>query len=169
VFECVNAYCNATQLKIPSTFSVCSRQQFDVEMHRVSLTASDRLPDYLSTLSAKDNPPFSESEFQFEDSRLDRLILDPNGIQTGATSGDTKLCVCHPCYSYLSHSSMPRFALANKLHRGRLLCDLTWIEECVCAIYSNTAVVTRRLIDYTTSSAIAGFRLGTGSGSPDRG
>jgi len=43
VFECVNAYCNATQLKIPSTCSVCSRQQFDVEMHQVLLTASDRL------------------------------------------------------------------------------------------------------------------------------
>jgi hypothetical protein len=41
---------------------------------------------------------------------------------------------------------MPRFALANKLYRGRLPAefrDLTWIEERVCAIYSNTAVVTR--------------------------
>ena len=41
---------------------------------------------------------------------------------------------------------MPRFALANKLYRGQLpeeFRDLTWIEERVCAIYSNTAVVTR--------------------------
>ena len=41
---------------------------------------------------------------------------------------------------------MPHFALANKLYRGRLpkeFCDLTWIEERVCAIYSNTAVITR--------------------------
>lgn len=41
---------------------------------------------------------------------------------------------------------MPRFALANKLYRGRLpeeFSDLIWIEERVCAIYSNTAVVTR--------------------------
>ena len=41
---------------------------------------------------------------------------------------------------------MPRFALANKLYRGRLpeeFQDLTWIEEWMCAKYSITAVVTR--------------------------
>lgn len=41
---------------------------------------------------------------------------------------------------------MPRYALANKLYRGRLpreFQDLTWIEERVCARFSNTAVVTR--------------------------
>ncbi|KAF9782846.1 hypothetical protein BJ322DRAFT_1100727 [Thelephora terrestris] len=41
---------------------------------------------------------------------------------------------------------MPRFALANKLYRGRLpeqFHDLTWIEERVCAKYTNTAAVTR--------------------------
>ena len=41
---------------------------------------------------------------------------------------------------------MPRYALANRLYRGRLpeeFRDLTWIKERVCAKYSNTAVVTR--------------------------
>jgi len=46
----------------------------------------------------------------------------------------------------LPRSVMPRYALANKLYRGCLpeeFQDLTWIEERVCAKYSNTAVVTR--------------------------
>ena len=42
---------------------------------------------------------------------------------------------------------MPRgYAPANKLYRGYLpqeFRDPTWIEEWVCAKYSNTAVVTR--------------------------
>jgi len=41
---------------------------------------------------------------------------------------------------------MPCFALANKVYRGCLpeeFRDFTWIEERVCVIYSNTAVVTR--------------------------
>ena len=41
---------------------------------------------------------------------------------------------------------MHRYALANKLYRGRLpqeFRDLTWIEEWVCAKYFSAAVVTR--------------------------
>ena len=41
---------------------------------------------------------------------------------------------------------MPRCALANNLYHGYLpqeFRDLTWIEERVCAKYSNTAVATR--------------------------
>ena len=41
---------------------------------------------------------------------------------------------------------MPKFSLANKLYRGKLpeeFCDITWIEEMVCAIFQNTAHVTR--------------------------
>ena len=146
VFNCISAYYEATQLKIPPTCCVCSRQQLNVEMHQVSLSTDDRLPDYLSILSVEDNPFFSKDEFQFMDSRLNGLMLDPNGIEANTAAGGTKLHVCHPCHTYLPRSSMPRFALANELYRGRLpeaFCDLTWIEERVCAIYSNTAVVTR--------------------------
>ena len=146
VFKCINAYHEATQLKIPPTCCVCARQQLDVGIHHISLSAGDRLPDYFSVLSIENNPPFLKDEFRFTDLRLDGLMLDSNGIQTDIASGDTKLCVCHPCYAYLPQSSMPRFALANKLYRGRLpemFHDLTWIEERVCAIYSNTAMVTR--------------------------
>ncbi|KAF9648667.1 hypothetical protein BDM02DRAFT_3073707, partial [Thelephora ganbajun] len=54
--------------------------------------------------------------------------------------------MCNTCYTYLPKSSMLCFALANKLYCGRLpeeFQDLTWIEERLCAIYSNTAVMTR--------------------------
>ncbi|KAF9779881.1 hypothetical protein BJ322DRAFT_1012857, partial [Thelephora terrestris] len=115
-------------------------------MREISLNAGRPLPDYFSILSAEDNAPFTEDEFLFADSRLNGLLLDSNGIQTNTASGDTKLCVCDPCHTYLLRATMPRFALANKLYRGRLpeeFCDLTWIEERVCAIYSNTAVITR--------------------------
>ena len=40
---------------------------------------------------------------------------------------------------------MPKFALANKLYRGTLpneFCDITWIEEMVCAIFRTTVHVT---------------------------
>ena len=61
----------------------------------------DQLPDYLSILSIEDNPFFSEDEFQFTDSRLSGLMLDPNGIEADTAAGGTKLCVCHPCHAYL--------------------------------------------------------------------
>jgi hypothetical protein len=146
VLKCTNAYYEATQLKIAPVCCVCSRRQLDVEMHRIPLSSGNKLPDYFSVVSVEDNPPFSSDDFRFTDPRLNGLMLDSNGIRTDESSGDTQLCVCHPCYTYLPRSSMPRFALANKLHRGRLpeeFQDLTWIEERVCAIYSNTAVITR--------------------------
>ena len=79
-------------------------------------------------------------------------------------SGDVKLCICHSCYIYLPRSSMPRFALANKLYRGCLpgeLLDLTWIEEHVCARFSNTAAVTRLYQSSNPSQPAAMFRGNT--------
>ena len=141
---CLNAYYEATQLRIPLVCCVCSRQQFDVETREIVLSAEADLPDYFSTLEAMS--PSLHNEFTFSDSRFDGLALDPNGMETNTGTGDTKLSVCCPCYVYLIRGSMPRFALANKLYRGRLpeeFLDLTWIEERVCARFSNTAVVTR--------------------------
>ncbi|KAG1764938.1 hypothetical protein EDD22DRAFT_766274, partial [Suillus occidentalis] len=54
--------------------------------------------------------------------------------------------VCRDCLSSLNHAKVPRLALANHLYRGQLpnqFHDLTWIKEMVCAIYQNTAHVTR--------------------------
>ncbi|KAF6750243.1 hypothetical protein DFP72DRAFT_745567, partial [Ephemerocybe angulata] len=54
--------------------------------------------------------------------------------------------MCSDCHSSLRRGVMPQFALANNLYRGVLpsmFSDLTWIEEMACAIYRNTAHVTR--------------------------
>ena len=144
VCESLNAYYEGSQWSTPQVCCVCSRRQHDVEMHDVVLNADSELPDYLSILRNDDESLFPDEEFQFTDPRLNGLVLDPNGLQIGLEH--TKLQVCHPCNGYLPRSVMPRYALANKLYRGRLpkdFQDLTWIEERVCAIYSNTAVVTR--------------------------
>ena len=113
-------------------------------MNRVVLNENEEIPDYLSILQNDDEPWVSDNEFQFTDSHLNGLVLNPDGLQVSEKG--TTLLVCHPCHAYLPRSLMPRFALANKLYRGHLpeeFKDLTWIEECVCAKFSNTAVVTR--------------------------
>ena len=92
----------------------------------------------------RDESTFPDNKFQFVDSRLNGLVLDPRGLQIEAEC--TTLQVCHACNGYLPRSVMPRYALANKLYCSRLLNkfqDLTWIEEHICMKYSNTAVVTQ--------------------------
>ncbi|KIK79168.1 hypothetical protein PAXRUDRAFT_36494 [Paxillus rubicundulus Ve08.2h10] len=57
-----------------------------------------------------------------------------------------KLNICANCLSSLSKpAQVPHLALANNLYRGELpfyFCDLTWVEERVCAVYCLTAHVT---------------------------
>jgi len=113
VLGCVNAYYNATQLEIPPTCSVCMRQQPNVKIHQISLSAGNQLPDHFLILNVE--PPFSEDEFWFADSRLNGLMLDSNVIQTEMATGARKF-VCHACHTHLPQFSIPRFALANKLY-----------------------------------------------------
>ena len=143
VLDCLSTYFEAMQLKIPPVCCMCSRWQFEVVMHEISLKAGADLPDYFLILRV--TLPSLHNEFQFADLQLSGLMLDLNGIQTGAAFGDMELCICFPCYAYLPWSSMPWFALANNLYHGILpeeFLDLTWIEEHVCAGFSNMAIVT---------------------------
>ena len=97
-------------------------------------------------LSAECDLAFVEDEFRFMDLCLNGLMLDSDRTHTDVASGDTELSICHSCFTYLPRSSMPCFALVNKLYCGQLtkeFCDLIWIKERMCAIYSNTAVITR--------------------------
>jgi hypothetical protein len=64
----------------------------------VRLNVGDPVPDYFVIFSIEDSLPFLGDEFQFTDSRLNGLMLDPNGIQTDTTSGDIQLCACSHCY-----------------------------------------------------------------------
>jgi hypothetical protein len=41
VLKCINAYHNATQLKLPPACCVCARQQMDIEVHYILLRATD--------------------------------------------------------------------------------------------------------------------------------
>ena len=144
VYECLNAYYKGTQWMTPSVSCVCSRQQRVVKMHNIVVSSGGELPNYLEILRTDVNPQFPADEFQFIDPRFNGLMSDQDGVQV--TQSQTTLQVCHPCHGYLPRSLMPRFALANKLYRGCLpeqFQNLMWIEERVCAKYTNTATVTR--------------------------
>ena len=144
VYGCLNAYYKDSQWTMPPVCCVCSRRQHDTEMHEIVLNANEPVPTYLSILHSDCETLFPDDEFKFVDPRLNGLMLDPDGLQI--CEKYTILRVCHPCNGYLPRSLMPRYALANKLYRGRLpdeFRDLTWIEERMCAKYSNTAAVTR--------------------------
>ncbi|TFK20680.1 hypothetical protein FA15DRAFT_599267, partial [Coprinopsis marcescibilis] len=73
-------------------------------------------------------------------------MLSKDGIAPDASQTHDNVTVCSACFSSLTHRSVPRFAMANKLYHGYLpdeFCDLTWVEEMACAIYRSTAHVTR--------------------------
>ncbi|TEB25453.1 hypothetical protein FA13DRAFT_1583938, partial [Coprinellus micaceus] len=86
------------------------------------------------------------NEFVFGNPHLDGLMLDKAGIIPGSCGTYDDVVVCHDCYSALKSAKIPRLALRNNLYRGRLpdeFEDLTWVEEMACAVYRNTAHVTR--------------------------
>jgi hypothetical protein len=85
------------------------------------------------------------SDFVFDCPPIDGLMLCKEGI-VSTSNANAVLQFCTECLSLLCSRKLPRFALANKLYRGMLpneYIDLTWVEEMVCAIYRNTAHVTR--------------------------
>lgn len=85
------------------------------------------------------------TEFTYCNHVLDGLILDRGGVVLD-TKDSGIINVCSPCKSSLARKKIPRFALANGLYRGNLpheFCDITWVEEKICAIYCTTAHVTR--------------------------
>jgi len=144
VYESLNAYYKGSQWTMPPVCCVCSRRQHGVEVHNIVLNANEEPPDCLTILRNEDEALFPDDEFLFADPRLNGLVLDPDGLQVNAEQ--TTLYVCHPCNRYLPWFLMPCYALANRLYRGHFpeeFQDLTWIEERVCAKFTNTAVVTR--------------------------
>lgn len=135
-YECLNAYYKGSRWMTPPVCCVCSRRQHGVEIHDVVLNANDDVPDYFSILQVEDGSSFSD-EFQFANSGLNGLILDPYGLRIN--EDHTVLCISHQCNAYLPRSLMPCYALANKLYRVQLpneFRDLPWIKERVCAKFS---------------------------------
>jgi len=99
VCESLNTYYEGSRWSTPPVCCVCSRQQYDVEIHDVVLKSDDELPDHLSTLRNGDESLFPDDEFQFADPRLNGLVLDPRGLQIRPEH--TTLQICHPCNGYL--------------------------------------------------------------------
>ncbi|TEB26511.1 hypothetical protein FA13DRAFT_1594219, partial [Coprinellus micaceus] len=92
------------------------------------------------------------SEFSYDNPSLDGLMLDKRGIHCTQFDSDSpddpcdEVTLCNSCASALAHSKVPQMALMNHLYCGHLpdeFSDLTWVEEMACAIYRNTAHVTR--------------------------
>jgi hypothetical protein len=72
-------------------------------------------------------------------------MLDEHGVENISDTMAT-VRICNECKKSLANSKIPQFSLANNLYRGKLPVqfeDLTWVEEMVCAIYRNTAHITR--------------------------
>jgi len=145
VFDSIQNYYNGSQWQPPLVCAICARQRSDLNIHQLQIKNNECLPLNLSKLHVND--PFilknkAVNDFVYETSMLNGLMLERLGLSSDLSS----LNACSDCHSSLSKNKMPRFALANNLYRGLLpeeFKDLTWVEEMVCAIYRNTAHVTR--------------------------
>ena len=60
------------------------------------------------------------SEFHYNVTSLNGMILCKEGIHENKVNGNTTLSFCHDCYSSLKKNKMPCLALANRHYRGTL-------------------------------------------------
>ena len=72
-------------------------------MHKIILAPKGELPGYL-TILWNDWSLFSDDDFLFADLRLNRLVLNPDGLRTSVEY--TTFQVCHPCNGHLPHALM---------------------------------------------------------------
>lgn len=160
VLQCLANYRKTTTWSEPPTCACCA--QMTPEINEIVLkTGEDCYPpakfrkstriafELLAVKSIYTSPTLVtaivENEFVFSSKVIDGLMLHQDGVLRADDIGAV-LQICSECLSSLCSQKIPRFALANKLYRGRLpdnITDLTWVEEMVCSLYRNTAHVTR--------------------------
>jgi len=150
IFECLNAYREGTIWKNPPICAVCGQGSLGVKVIHFGENMSP--PFSLEILRINDQfiienciLKCNSAEFIFGSCIFDGLMLDKAGV-SHCTLADSSLHCCPECYASLQRNKIPRMALANKLYCGVLplqFQDLTWVEEMVCAIYQNTAHITR--------------------------
>ena len=99
-------------------------------MHNIILTSKGELLGYL-TILWNDWSLFSDDDFLFTDSHLNRLVLNPDGLWTSVEY--TMFQVCHPCNEYLLHALMHDTLLCSC--KQTLLWAPAWrvLREWVCA------------------------------------
>ena len=151
ILQCLFDYREGTIWKQSSVCAVCS--QYSEKTHEYPLCDNFEIDYPVNLEILRLNDPFIENcisrnnpfEFSYDHVVLNNLILEKQGIDVISPS-KISLSICNECYHSLKRNKMPRFALANKLYRGTLpehFKDLTWVEEMACAIYRNTAHITR--------------------------
>ena len=60
------------------------------------------------------------TEFHYNMTSLNEMILCKEGIHQYEDNGNTILSFCHGCYSSLNKNKISCFALANRIYRGAL-------------------------------------------------
>jgi hypothetical protein len=152
--DCVCKYREATCWQAGRVCGVCSRRCHDTTVCDIEHDSDiGSLPMHLDILQLSDAfivhncvVQHLSSEFVYDGIPwLNGVMLDKAALSV-VSNIRASLVVCADCFSSLTHGKIPRLALANRLYRGHLpdqFRDLTWVEEMVCAIYRNTAHVTR--------------------------
>jgi len=94
--------------------------------------------------------------FVFKQYLLNGLMSSDAGVVEALNV--STLTICADCRSDLLKGKLPHYALKNGLYRGILpedFCDLTCVEEMVCAMYRNTAHVTGFMVQQTQSNHLS--------------
>lgn len=143
VLECLNNYRRGVEWKRPKVCCVCSLERQEVE--NITIKRSGTLPFSFDLLRVFPSTTSANVMLKDMDERLNNVVLEIKGL--GDITPDINvLQLCSSCRRSLEKNHLPKFALANNLYRGRLpdfLCDISWVEEMVCAKYRNTAHITR--------------------------
>jgi hypothetical protein len=137
VLGCERNYHTGTAIKVPSTCACCDRARVGVDLLVVDMDDLYEDYDFLEVLQV---PSEYKKPFKFSLTALNGLMLSERGVV------EAGILLCKQCSVSLLAKEMPKYALANDLYRGVLpveFQDLSWVEEMVCALYRNTAHVTR--------------------------
>jgi hypothetical protein len=149
VFDCIRNYHRATVWEPPLVCCVCGLQRRREHVVEITISKNGRSSLDFSVLHVADSFLENVTDFEYGFEAINGAVLEPAGFNTSdnlARKGKIGLQICNDCLSALKQNRVSRLSLANYLYRGKLpddFCDLTWVEEMVCAKYRNTAHVTR--------------------------
>ena len=144
ILECLSNYRKSYIWKPPKICCVCGLERHSIG--QFDILRVGKSPISFDVLRCDEKDDFLHLQCEFNNNFLNGALLDIKGFVTTGTGEYDTVQLCGECHSSLNRKQMPKFSLANKLYRGNLpeeFRDITGIEEMVCAIYRNTAHVTR--------------------------